>query len=131
MIYTGYLNKISKYRSDGLMVVFICQFIPRHEGILDKDIPLNHQWIKSLAPDKKLLYDIKNKLISKEQYKSQYLSILDKLGVDRIVNCLVKLSGYYNKDLILCCYEKNPNECHRSILAEYLRENLIIEEYKL
>lgn len=30
-------------------------------------------------------------------------------------------------DPILCCYEKNPAECHRSILVEYIREKLGME----
>lgn len=25
---------------------------------------------------------------------------------------------------ILCCYEKNPEDCHRSVLAEYVEEKL-------
>lgn len=28
---------------------------------------------------------------------------------------------------ILCCYEKNPGECHRSVLASYVKEHLGIE----
>lgn len=31
------------------------------------------------------------------------------------------------KDPILCCYEAKPQECHRSVLAQYAREKLGIE----
>ncbi len=30
-------------------------------------------------------------------------------------------------DPVLCCYEKDPATCHRSVLAEYIREHLGME----
>ena len=31
------------------------------------------------------------------------------------------------RDPILCCYESDPNDCHRSVLAEFIRERLGID----
>lgn len=33
---------------------------------------------------------------------------------------------HLGKDIILLCYEKNSNECHRSLVAEWLTDNGIL-----
>lgn len=68
-----------------------------------------------LAPSQNLLFNYKNNNISQEEYKKIYLKELEdnKLTPEIILNHLpIKV--------ILLCYEK-PNEfCHRHILADWL-----------
>lgn len=53
-----------------------------------------------------------------EEYKKKYFERLDSYGVDKIREEMLKLSGDHEK-VFLLCHEKNKNECHRSMFAEW------------
>ena len=81
-----------------------------------------------------MLNAYKNKQITEVQYKERYIAELDshKDIVQMVFETLNKIVGE-NQDLILLCYEKPSDFCHRHILAEYLYDkfNLEVEEYNL
>lgn len=66
-----------------------------------------------------------------EEYAQKYFERLEKIGVDRILEDLKQAQGG-KKDLVLMCYEKKPEECHRSMFAEwwFFKTGETIEELK-
>lgn len=57
-------------------------------------------------------------------FRERYWQDLDRLGADRltaIFNELVRVSGETN--LVLMCFEKSPNDCHRGDFAIWWRNN--------
>jgi uncharacterized protein (DUF488 family) len=67
------------------------------------------------APTKELLSQYRKKIISWEQYETDYLNLLD----------LRKVSKKTNIELLhehcLLCSEHTPDKCHRRLLAEYFK----------
>lgn len=79
-----------------------------------------------LAPTADLLQKYKSNLITDEEYTSIYNSQLLKLENDgyivkfvKALSTLQELHGY----VVLLCYEKKGDFCHRHLLAEYLNNN--------
>lgn len=53
-----------------------------------------------------------------EEYRQKYFERLDSYGVEKIRKAIEEASeGHEN--VILMCHEKNKNECHRSMFAEW------------
>jgi hypothetical protein len=75
---------------------------------------------KKLAPTSELLFKIKNKYITHEEYEEIYneevLGLLDP----------VEVYAELGPDAIICCWEKS-SFCHRHIVARWLEHNLGIE----
>lgn len=69
-----------------------------------------------LAPDYDLLWNYKNKHITKEQYTECYLKYLNSLGIDRVI------AELHDGDILLC-WEAKGKFCHRHILAEWLNSH--------
>lgn len=68
------------------------------------------------APSKELLKKYRSKSMTWEEYEAEYLNLLDmrriaqKTNIDELhENCLL-------------CSEHTPEQCHRRLLAEYLKE---------
>lgn len=72
----------------------------------------------SLAPDADLLEDYKKKRIVWEEYSQRYLSLLEKRDLGQMVERILGQE-------IPCflCSEDRPQNCHRSLLANYLRDH--------
>lgn len=58
-----------------------------------------------------------------------YKQVLNKLDATEVYNMLAKLSN--NQDVVLICYEKPSNFCHRHLVAQWLSDELHIncQEY--
>jgi len=115
---TGYFGNLRLYRKNNLTPLAICQYAPQwYNGSVET----------RLAPPKWLLQKIKSGTIDYEtQFVSEYKRHLEALGEEKIK----KILATHGANLVLLCYEKNYNECHRKILADYLRERGVeIGEY--
>lgn len=71
---------------------------------------------KILAPDWKLVMDLKNNNISEEAFTEKYVAQLESIGILAVENVL------HDGDVLLC-WEASNKFCHRHILAEWLREH--------
>ena len=119
-MYTGYFAMIKKYlQSDPeLIPVAITRFTP--------------PWFKgptylSLAPSSDLLMRYKNNKVTIDQYIKEYNSYIYTLDP---ISILCDLSQYGNLDkIVLCCYEKSGEFCHRHLLANWLSDLIYVEEY--
>lgn len=112
-IKTGYFAQYRKYNKAEYMLVGITRFPPkRYEGL---NLP-------ELAPKAETLSAYKNGRISWEEFEKAYLDYLNNNyeSVLKALKCL-EVSGCNR--IVLCCFEKSSEPCHRHILANYLNKN--------
>ena len=95
---------------------------------ISRTAPINSydlQLIK-LAPSAELLQKYKGNSITNEEYTSVYHNQLLKLEnngyIAKFVKALSTLQELHG-DVVLLCYEKKGDFCHRHLLAEYLNNN--------
>lgn len=117
---TGYFAKQRDYIALGLTPVAICLFTP--------------DWYKgakyiALAPSKSILFDYKydNKYKGdKEHYIERYnKEILGKLDYKEVVKELESLTKTSSDKIVLLCYEKPNDFCHRHLVSKWFIENKI------
>ena len=115
MIYTSYYANYRKFK--GMFRVSISRTAPINSYDL--------QLIK-LAPSAELLQKYKGNSITNEEYTSVYHNQLLKLEnngyIAKFVKALSTLQELHG-DVVLLCYEKKSDFCHRHLLAEYLNNN--------
>ena len=115
MICTSYYGNYRKFK--GMFRVSISRTAPSNSC----DIQL----IK-LAPTADLLQKYKSNSITNEEYTSVYHNQLLKLENDGYIAKFVKALSTLQElkgDVVLLCYEKKGDFCHRHLLAEYLNNN--------
>jgi len=114
-LYTSYYGNVRKLTEHGVLAIGISVQKPKF-----LEIPM----IPELAPTYKMMS------MPFDEYKVEYIKILDKLDMTKIGALIGKMAQ--GKDVALCCYEslKKPNEwCHRTMLAEYLNEKIQGRKY--
>ena len=118
MIYTSYFSK-KKEDFENTAYCSIAVYNPRYA--------LNYELknANSIKP-----YGVFKKYTG-EEYVEKYIERLERVGVDRIYDDLISAQGD-KENLVLMCYEKDQNDCHRSMFAKWWREKTgeIIEELK-
>ena len=123
-IKTGYFARTKVYEEDGYKPYSISRITPK--GFKGGEI-------KELAPSWELLNGYKKGIITSGEYASKYWQMLSSKDIKILLDeKLIHLTPE-EKGIVLLCYEKNPEDCHRSILASYCKEkyNMNIEEYDL
>ena len=81
-----------------------------------------------LAPTAELLQKYKSNSITNEEYTSVYHNQLLRLENSGYIAKFVKALSTLQElkgDVVLLCYEKKGDFCHRHLLAEYLNNNHI------
>jgi uncharacterized protein YeaO (DUF488 family) len=119
-IFTTYFANLSRINRSNYLVISIARY--------DKGLGDIHEIL--LAPSKDLLNDIKSGRINEEEYTERYISQLNKIGINNIVEYLKYLLIKEGKDILLVCYESPEKFCHRHILSSELNKvsDLNIEE---
>jgi uncharacterized protein YeaO (DUF488 family) len=118
-MYTGYFAKIKTYEKAGLIPIAICGGIPNwYKGL----------WYKKLAPKWSFFNEWKNGAEHKgdNDYYIYHFNneVLDKLSVSLVVEDLQKIANTKDTDkIILLCYEKPGDFCHRHLVADWLTKN--------
>lgn len=116
-IYTSYFSNAKKLTKAGVMIIGIAQFPPKwFTGVS----------LKKLAPTASILYE-KSDEVYEQRFRSE---IIGQLDAKAVLEEIQQISG--GKDVALCCFEKNVNDCHRKIVGEWLTLNtgVTVEEYK-
>ncbi|HHR6051381.1 TPA: DUF488 family protein [Providencia alcalifaciens] len=85
------------------------------EFFLKKICDIEYIYRPELAPTKKILDDYKNKKITWDNYAHEYINLMEKR------NIASNLSRNDVDNGCLLCSEDTPHQCHRRILAEYLK----------
>lgn len=114
-IWTGYYAQMKKYKQADLVPVSIAYLTPVwYEG----------ETCFELAPSRKLLKGYKAGEITQKEYIKQYKDFLKTVKWGEVIEKLFTISDHHDgKDLVLCCYEKPSDFCHRHLLAEYLTDH--------
>ena len=118
-MYTGYFAKIKTYEKAGLIPIAICGRIPNwYKGL----------WYKKLAPKWSFFNEWKNGTKHKgdNDYYIQHFNneVLDKLSILQVIEDLQKIANTKDTDkIILLCYEKPGDFCHRHLVADWLTKN--------
>lgn len=116
-IYTSYFSNAKRLEKAGVMIIGIAQYPPKW---------FNGVSMKKLAPTSSILHEP-----SDEVYEKRFRNeIIGRLEAKSVVEEIESISG--GKDVALCCYEKDINECHRKIVGEWITLNtgIKVEEFK-
>ena len=109
MIYTGRFDDVQKYEKAGLIPVSIAGWAPEdYHGIQFKTLAPKYSWWK----------EWRDQHLSNDWYRVKYQeTVLDKLNPKVIANRL----NSFGKDVVLLCYERPEEFCHRQLVAHWLR----------
>lgn len=118
MIYTGYFACVKEYKQAGLTCVSIALKTPDwYHGAT----------YKALVPTPDLLHDWHDKKLSETEYRERYeAAVLATLTPEKIVADLSKFA----ENVVLLCYEKSDQFCHRHLVVGWLNAHGIpAQEY--
>lgn len=92
--------------------------LPRYSIAISQPRGMCLAKVSVMAPPKAIFIGLKEATIDWHQYTVGYLEHLDENESD-VIAMLDKLQD----NAVLCCWEKDPAKCHRSLLAGWLREH--------
>lgn len=122
MIYTSYFAKLSKLPSN-ITPIAICGKSPEwYKGIQ----------YKKLAP-KWSFFSVWKQTHDNEYYIKHFNEeVLNTLNVETVIKELYSLANKnQDEDIVLICYEKPGDFCHRHLVAEWLTSHgYPVEEYR-
>ena len=114
-IYMSYFAKLNKILDAGYLPISIARYTPK--GI--NNIPQ----LKIFAPSEELLRKIKSGEIDETEYEKIYRKDMEKFDFNRIWETFEQISEKNGKkDLVLLCFEKSGEFCHRNIFASLMGE---------
>lgn len=114
MIYTSYFAKIN-YLPKNMIPISICAKPPAwYKGLQ----------YKKLAPPYHVLMEYKERHNYNNYIRNYNAQILDKLEANEVVNDLKSLiCCSHSKDIVLLCYERPHDFCHRHLVSRWLNDN--------
>jgi uncharacterized protein YeaO (DUF488 family) len=118
-IYTGYFANIKKYPKN-VCTVSISRYTPRwYSGLI----------YKGVSPSTDLVLKYKSGRITKPKYTQQYIAeVFPTFNSPHIhLNNICQLCKDC-KVVILCCYEKPSDFCHRHICAKMLNHFIKVQK---
>lgn len=124
-MYTGYYAKIKQYEKAGLVTVSIAGRAPEFYKGAE---------YKKVAPRWSFFNEWKNgshKGDNKYYIEHFNAEVLDKLTPEQVLNEIVEAAGVESENIILLCYEKPGDFCHRHLVARWLSSVVDIEEFKV
>ena len=104
-IYTSYFAKAEQIRKDEKFPISIARFNPKF---------FQGSSYQMLAPYSNMLR------MEWEDYLPLFDKILAKTTPNQCLSDLERMSQ--GKDIVMLCYEKDHNDCHRKIVADWMNE---------
>lgn len=96
-----------------------CQPVGISRGVPRWKMPYRYKLVRELAPDDRTWAEE-----DWSRFGDEYRRQLEELGLEAIVGKLEKISKEAGGlPVVLTCFEKDPADCHRGLLASWLREN--------
>lgn len=78
--------------------------------------------IIELAPPQHLVYKLKNGMVEISEFAVEYIEMLKQwVKLDICIQYLEFLEETYGKEVVLLCYEKSDDFCHRQLLVNYIK----------
>jgi len=78
---------------------------------------IDYVYAPELAPEKHALKAYQEKRMSWQDYEYEFMSLMAKRGVERSIDKRLVDNG------CLLCSEDKPHQCHRRLVAEYLKSS--------
>ena len=120
MIYTSYFAKVNKL-PENARCISICLSPPKGYNGLE---------YKALAPTWDILKKYKMNM-DQDEYAAAFRAMLSRLNPREVLKDFYSMLNYEDRDMILLCYEKPPDFCHRHLVAEWFTNNgYPVEEYQ-
>lgn len=117
---TGYFAKLRTYTNAGLVPVSIARVTPKwYNGLV----------YQRLSPTPAILHEYRAGQLQGDTDRFTAVfrrCVLSHLDRDAVLRELERLTGVSRDDIILLCYEKPTDFCHRHLVAEWLGD---CEEY--
>lgn len=116
-IYTSYYKKMEDVGPAYLLI--------QVSNTKPKWFPWGVWVLPEVYPDWEYVKGLKDGSISESEFESAYREKLSRLNRDsilRIIKEIVDFTG--NEDVMLLCWEKSGDFCHRTILAEWLGNDI-------
>ena len=114
--YMGSFKNVEKYKNKGFLPISISTSNPDWYTGLTELI---------FAPPFELEEKFKNKLISEEEYKDEYIKQLDINHIEFLLENYPKM--FKDQNIVFVSNEDNGVFSHRTILADYFDEKLDVE----
>lgn len=112
MIYTSYFAKLKELENHNIIPISICSKAPDwYKGLQYKELAPKYEFFMEWKKNHNNDYYI-------QCFNEQ---VLKGLNVENVVFQLYSLARA--KDVVLICYEKPSDFCHRHLVAEWLRNN--------
>lgn len=105
-IYTSYWGNAKRLAKEGVEPVAICRGKPR--------------WFRGKAYDR-LAPTWPMMGMPLDKFWKSYREMVRKLDAVVVAEELEEMCG--SKQIALMCYERNPEECHRHVVSEWMTEN--------
>lgn len=124
-VYTGRIsvNNIKLLSEKGYLPIFICRYMNPMVSMY-KNTKVH---CLSLSPSSSLLFDSKEGRITFDEYKKRYLEEISHENVSNILSTYIDLAECLDaKGVVLMCYCRDRDRCHRGILSEYLFDSGIL-----
>lgn len=121
MLYTSYLAKLKNLPDEGRKII-IMRWVPKYIDISKYDL----EWDPRLAPSELLLSQYKEKSISFQEFTRRFKEEM-QIRPDYNEACKdIKQSLDAGEDVYIICCEKDPFECHRTLI----KDDIEAEGYK-
>lgn len=91
------------------------------EFFVNEILHANYLHAIELAPTKDILDAYKNKEMSWQEYEIAYNALLKQRNIKDLFPKIIDIK---TQTICLLCSEAEPSNCHRRLLAEYLKDNL-------
>lgn len=117
MIYTSYFAQLRNIPQN-IIPISICAQVPKwYTGLQHKKLAPKYGFFMEWKKNKDNDYYIKH-------YHEEVLNVLDANDIVTELYSLIPDESK-NADIVLICYEKSTDFCHRHLVAEWLRQNEI------
>lgn len=111
-IFTSNFAKAKSLDGSRFLVVAISRYVPRgYSGVREL----------RFAPSRQLLMSYKKGLSTDIYTKLFFNELRNKESVYSVFKDLARLSN--GRDIVLCCYEKPGDFCHRRLIADFVLSN--------
>lgn len=112
MIWTSYFGQMKNFPKD-FVPIGICGGLPNY---------YNGLWYKSLAPRLNFFLEWKKNKDNNYYIDNFNELVLKNKNADKVINDLITLAN--NADnIVLLCYEKPTDFCHRHLVADWINKN--------
>ncbi|MDN3229515.1 DUF488 domain-containing protein [Priestia megaterium] len=86
--------------------------------ILEELVGIEYKHSLELAPTQDILTEFKSKVIDWHEYEKRYTALLKQRNIEKKINEIIE--GHQN--ICFLCSEHQHHNCHRSLLADYIKE---------